>query len=268
MRDLLLRVGVLLVAASVGAEDEAIDLAPGWNRGEVCDRTMTRTIRVRGNQMVGRVERAITAEMTEELDVRDKVLSTTPGGAAGKMERFYRRARQTTTTAVAGFDSDSKRQTDPDEGRTKTVAAGEADAFLVEMLDHAIYRKEVKVGDTWGGEDSGDEAEGRLSFKLVEVLAAKEGRTAKIHVTLKARVSTGQGAIDVEAKGYVHFSLDAGRIVRSSLSGPVKLELGELGTLHGTISEESTLAMVEAKESPGSEDMPTGGGLVRPGRNQ
>ena len=258
---------LLLVAAAVGAEDEAVDLAPGWRKGEVCDRTMTRTIRVRGNQMVGRVERAMTAEVTEEFDVRDKVLSTSPGGAAGRLERHYRRARKTTTTAIAGLDSNTKRETDSAEGTTRTADLGGADGFLIELLEHAVYRKGVRAGDKWSGEESGDEEEGRLTFMLVEVMTFKEQRVAKIHVTLKAKVASGPGRIDVETKGYVHFSLDAGRIIRSSLSGPVKLDLGEAGTLHGTISEEMTLSMVEAKEDPEPEES-SGGGLVRPGRNQ
>ncbi len=259
---------LLLIATAAGAEDETVDLVPGWKRGDVCDRTMSRTIRVRGNQMVGREERALTAEQSEEVDVRDKILSTARQGTPGRMERQYRRNRTTTVTAVAGLDSETKRETDPSEGTTRTLDVGRGEAFLVELLDHAIYRKGVRAGDSWSGEQegSGDVEEGRLTFMLVEMVTFKEQRVAKIHVTLEAKVSSGQGTIDVEAKGYVHFSLDAGRIIRSSLSGPVKLELGQAGTLLGTISEEATLTMVEAKD-PEPEEY-KGGGLVRPGRNQ
>lgn len=238
---------LLVLAGTAGAEDEVVDLLPRWKKGDVCDLTMSRTIRVRGKKTVGRVERALTVERDEEVDVRDRILTTTPRGAPGSIERKWRRARTTTVTTVAGLKSETKKETDPAEGSTRTVDVGRNDAFLVEMLEHAILRKGVKVGDAWEEEDA--EA-GKLTFKLVEVLMYKEQRAARIFVTLKAKIASGTGKIDVEARGYVYYSLDLGRIVRSNLRGPVKLQMGGLGTVHGTIAEEATLSIVEALGNP------------------
>ncbi len=243
---------LLLVAGAALAEDEVIDLVPRWKKGDVCDLTMSRTIRVRGKRTVGRVERALTIDRVEEVEVRDKVLTTTPLGAPGSIERKYRRSRTTMVTAVAGVKSETKKETDAAEGSTRTVDVGRADAFLAEMLEHAIHRKGVKVGETWVAEkgDTPTVEDGKLTLKLVEVLTYKEQRAARIFVSLKARIRSDGKTIDVEARGYAYYALDLGRIIRSNLRGPVKLQMGDVGTVHGTLAEEATLTIVEAGGNP------------------
>jgi hypothetical protein len=116
------------------------------------------------------------------------------------------------------------------------------------MIEPVIYRKGARVGETWEGpkEDSESVEDGKLTFKLVEVTRWKEQRCARIYVVFKAKVLAAKGKVDLEAKGYVYFSLELGRIVRSNLRGPVKLQLDGVGTVHGTMSEEATLTLVEA----------------------
>lgn len=239
---------LLLVAGAAFAGDEVVDIVPGWKKGDVCDLTMSRTIRVRGKRMVARAERALTLDRVEEVEVRDKIVTTTARGAPGSIERRCRRWHTKTVTAVAGLKSETKNETEPAQGTTTTVDVGRDDAFLVEMLEHAIHRKGVKVGESWEAakEDVPDGEGGKLTFKLVEVVKYKEQRAARVFVMLKATITAEKGKIDVEASGYVYYSLDAGRIIRSNLRGPVKMQLGGVGTVHGTIAEEATLVIVEA----------------------
>ena len=56
------------------------------------------------------------------------------------------------------------------------------------------------------------------------------------------------GRIEATARGYVWFSLDTQRIVRTNLKGPVKMVLDEIGTVFGTIQEDSTTEVVKRGE--------------------
>jgi hypothetical protein len=242
------RIALLLLATGAAGGDEVVDIVPAWKKGDVCDLVFARTFRLRGKRKVGNVERALTVERDDEAVYRDKVLATTARGAPGSIERKHVRARSTTVTSVLGLKSEKENETDPVEGTTATVDIGRKDAFLVEMIESEIYRKGAKVGETWEGpkEDSARVEEGKLVFKLVEMTKFKERPAARIYVMFKAKVLAAKGKVDIEAKGYVYFSLELGRIVRSNLRGPVKLQLDGVGTVHGTMSEEATLTLVEA----------------------
>lgn len=239
---------LLVLATAAAGGDDAVDIAPAWRKGDVCDLVFARTLRVRGKRKVGNVERALTVERDDEAVFRDKLLELTGRGAPASIERKHVRLRTTTVTTVLGLKSETKNERDPDEGKTSTVGEGRKDAFLAEMIESVIYRKGAKVGETWEGpkEDSAGVEDGKLTFKLVEVTKWKEQRCARIYVVFKAKILAAKGKIDLEAKGYVYFSLELGRIVRSNLRGPVKLKLDGVGTVHGTMSEEATLMLVEA----------------------
>jgi hypothetical protein len=239
---------LLLLVTAVAGGDDAIDIAPAWRKGDVCDLVFARTMRLRGKRKVGNVERALTVERDDEAVFRDTLLAVTGRGAPGSMERKHVRVRTTTVTTVLGFKPETKNETDAAEGKTSTVGAGRKDAFLAELIESVIYRKGAKVGETWEGpkEDRADIEDGKLTFKLVELTKWKEQRCARIHVVFKAKVIMDKGKVDIEAKGYVYFSLELGRIVRSNLRGPMKLQLEGVGTVYGTMSEEATLTLVEA----------------------
>jgi hypothetical protein len=244
------RIALLLLATAAAGGEETVDLLPGWKKGDVCETTFARTLRVRGKRKVGNAVRALTLERDEDATYRDKVLATTARGVPDSLERRYVLARKTTVTSVVGLKTETKRETDPAEGTTATVGFDRKDPFLVEMIESEIYRKGAKVGETWEGPkvDAAGVEDGKLAFKLVELTKFKERPAARIHVLFKARVLSEKGNADIEVKGYVYFSLELGRIVRSNLRGPVKLELGDVGTVHGTVTEEATLTLVEAGE--------------------
>ncbi len=250
------RAGLLLLCvAAAGAQDEAVDLVPRWRKGDVCDLRVRMTVRIRGTMKVGRSRRAFKIELDKEASYRDKVLSTNEQGLPARVEREYRRLVTTTVTKISG-KSDTKRETDPSQGSTRTLDESRPRPFFIEVLERAIMRKAVRVGDTWSWKEK--EAargldNGELTCKLSEVLTYKGHRTAKVHITLKFKGDLGRQRLEATVRGHVYFSLDARRIIRSYLKGPVTMKMDDFGTVRGTIREESTLVMVKAGKEASSE---------------
>ena len=243
------RAGLLLLCVTAaGAQEESVDLVPRWREGDVCDHRISMTVRVRGTMKVGGKRRAFKIELDREASRRDKVLSTNKHGLPARVEREHRRLVTTTVTKISG-KSNTKKETDPSQGSTRTLDEARTRPFFIEALEGAITRKAVRVGDTWTWEATGATGgldAGKLTCKLSKVLTYKGQRTARVHVTMKFKGDLGAQSFEATVRGYVYFSLEVRRIIRSYLKGPVTMKMAKFGTVRGTILEESTLSMVRA----------------------
>ncbi len=246
---------LLLCVTAASAQDEAVDLVPRWRKGDVCEHKISTTVRVRGTLKAGRARRAFKVELDKQATRRDKVLSTNEQGLPARIEREYRRLFTTTVTKISG-KTNTKKEIDPSQGTTRTLDESRDRPFLVEVLERAIIRKAVRVGDTWTWKEKGaarDLGVSELTCKLSEVLTYKGQRTARVHITLKFKGDLGTQGFEATVRGHVYFSLDAGRIIRSYLKGPVTMKMDGFGPVRGTIREESTLVMVKAGKEANAE---------------
>jgi hypothetical protein len=235
---------VLLLCVGARAEEEKVDLVARARAGDVCDREIQTKLKLRGTIEAGRATRAVTVSVSENNAYRDTFRT------ADSLERHYRRLKRVSEARIAGVKPSRKDARDPLEGQKRTLDAFSADGSLVSYLEPLFDRKGVEVGDRWEWTDLGRVGveSGELKCKLSEVTPYKKQRVAKVYVTFKMKGMLRMGKVDASARGYVWFSLDAGRIVRTRLKGPIKMVLDEIGTVHGTIQEDSTTEIVKRGE--------------------